>query len=70
MTVPVVDEHRFGVTELERAHVDDTRGQLLAALLYGTGLRLLEGLQLRVKDLDFGHQALIVRQGKGRRTGW
>jgi integron integrase len=39
--------------------------QLLAALLYGTGLRLLEGLQLRVKDLDFGHQALIVRQGKG-----
>jgi integron integrase len=39
--------------------------QLLAALLYGTGIRLLEGLQLRVKDLDFGHQALIVRQGKG-----
>lgn len=39
--------------------------QLLAALLYGAGLRLLEGLQLRVKDLDFGHRALIVRQGKG-----
>lgn len=39
--------------------------QLLAALLYGTGIRLLEGLQLRVKDLDFGHQALVVRQGKG-----
>jgi integron integrase len=41
--------------------------QLLAALLYGTGLRLLEGLRLRVKDVDFGHRALIVREGKGNK---
>lgn len=39
--------------------------QLLAHLLYGTGMRLLEGLQLRVKDVDFEHRAIIVRQGKG-----
>jgi len=39
--------------------------QLLAAVLYGTGIRLLEGLQLRVKDLDSRHQALGARQGKG-----
>lgn len=38
---------------------------LFAQLLYGTGLRLAEGLQLRVKDLDFDHQAVIVRHGKG-----
>lgn len=38
---------------------------LLAKLLYGTGLRISEALQLRVKDLDFEHQALIVRSGKG-----
>lgn len=38
---------------------------LLARLLYGTGLRISEALQLRVKDLDFAHQALIVRSGKG-----
>ena len=38
---------------------------LLARLLYGTGLRLQEALQLRVKDVDFAHQALIVRAGKG-----
>lgn len=38
---------------------------LLAQLLYGTGLRIAEGLQLRVKDLDFAHRALMVREGKG-----
>lgn len=39
--------------------------RLLARLLYGTGMRISEGMQLRVKDLDFEHQAVIVREGKG-----
>jgi integron integrase len=39
--------------------------QLFAQLLYGTGLRLSEALQLRVKDLDFDHRVVIVRHGKG-----
>lgn len=39
--------------------------QILAKLLYGTGMRISEGLSLRVKDLDFDHQAVIVRSGKG-----
>ena len=38
---------------------------LLAHLLYGTGMRLLEGLRLRVKDVDFGRQVIVVRDGKG-----
>ena len=38
---------------------------LLARLLYGTGLRIEEALQLRVKDLDFANQAIVVRSGKG-----
>ena len=38
---------------------------LLARLLYGTGLRLLEGLRLRVKDVEFGRRVIIVREGKG-----
>ena len=38
---------------------------LLARLLYGTGMRINEALQLRIKDVDFAHHALIVRAGKG-----
>jgi integron integrase len=43
----------------------DGEHRLLAQLLYGTGLRITEALQLRVKDLDFEHRTLIVRCGKG-----
>lgn len=38
---------------------------LLAKLLYGTGMRLMEGLRLRIKDTDFDRQVIIVRQSKG-----
>jgi integron integrase len=38
---------------------------LLGRLLYGTGMRLLEGVRLRVKDVDFARQIIIVRDGKG-----
>ena len=38
---------------------------LLAKLLYGTGMRLNEGLRLRVKDVDFDRRVLMVREGKG-----
>src|SRR5690606_41504789 len=44
---------------------------LMASLLYGTGMRLMECVRLRVKDVDFGRGELVVRQGKGgkdRRT--
>jgi len=42
-------------------------GWLMVALLYGSGLRLLECLQLRVKDVDFGRGEIVVRRGKGDR---
>jgi len=38
---------------------------LMAAILYGTGMRLMECLRLRVKDLDFERQEIVVRNGKG-----
>ena len=38
---------------------------LVCRLLYGTGMRLLEGLELRVKDIDFERNEIIVREGKG-----
>jgi len=39
--------------------------QLMAKLIHGSGVRLMECLRLRVKDLEFDRQALIVRDGKG-----
>jgi integron integrase len=39
--------------------------KLVAELLYGSGVRLMEGLELRIKDLDFDRGELIVRSGKG-----
>lgn len=40
---------------------------LVIGLLYGTGMRLLEALRLRVKDIDFGRSEITVRGGKGDR---
>lgn len=46
------------------AGMEGTLG-LIARLLYGTGLRLLEGLRLRVKDVDFERGQILVREAKG-----
>lgn len=46
------------------AGLDGTHG-VLARLLYGTGMRIAEALRLRVKDVEFDRQAIIVRSGKG-----
>jgi integron integrase len=40
---------------------------IMASLLYGSGLRLIECLRLRVKDLDFTNKLIVVREGKGRK---
>ncbi|MBI2769946.1 MAG: integron integrase [Burkholderiales bacterium] len=40
---------------------------LLARLLYGTGMRLMEGLRLRIKDVEFDRHAIIVREAKGNK---
>ena len=60
--VPVVftrEEARAVLTQL----AGTTR--LMVELLYGSGLRLTECLRLRVKDIDFGHNQITVRDGKG-----
>ena len=47
------------------------RAWLVASLLYGTGMRLMEGLRLRIKDIDFARHEIVIREGKGgkdRRT--
>lgn len=79
-----LDEMHFGrakaarrlpvVLSLEevRALLDALSGTpaLLARLLYGTGMRLMEGIRLRVGDLDFDNRRIVVRNGKGARIGW
>ena len=40
---------------------------LIAQLLYGTGLRILEAMRLRVKDIDFSRNTIIVREAKGNK---
>ncbi len=60
--VPVVlskEETALLLGALEGTH------QLICRLLYGAGMRLLEGLRLRVKDLDFARGQIVVRDGKG-----
>ena len=41
--------------------------RLMAELLYGSGLRLMECVRLRIKDIDFGYGHITVRDGKGLR---
>lgn len=52
-----------------RAVLDELDGnyRLMAELLYGSGLRLMECLRLRVKDIDFGYNQITVRDGKALR---
>jgi len=54
-----VDEVALVLGQMKGEH------QLLARLLYGTGMRISEALGLRVKDVDFAQRAIYVRQGKG-----
>jgi integrase len=39
--------------------------QLMVRIIYGGGLRLMECLRLRVKDIDFGNHQILVRDAKG-----
>ena len=60
--LPVVltrDEVMAVLSRLEGSH------SLIARLLYGTGLRIMECLRLRVKDIDFACGEILVRDGKG-----
>lgn len=43
----------------------DGQPWLMAALLYGTGMRLMECVRLRIKDVDFDRNEIVVRDGKG-----
>ena len=46
------------------AHLSGTYA-VIASLLYGSGLRLMEAVRLRIKDVDFDYRQIVVRDGKG-----
>ena len=60
-TVLTREEVQHVLTQLSGVHL------LMAQLLYGSGLRLMECLRPRVKDLDFEQRQVIVRDGKGQK---
>ena len=60
--LPVVLTQREVVSVLDR--MEGTHG-LMARMLYGTGMRLMEVVRLRVKDVDFERSEVMVRDGKG-----
>jgi integron integrase len=47
--------------------IEDAEVALIVQLLYASGLRLLEGLRLRVKDVDLARREILVRDGKGQK---
>nr|WP_246479803.1 integron integrase [Niveibacterium microcysteis] len=49
------------------AAVDDPLMNLIVRLLYGTGMRLMEAVRLRVKDVDFSRREILIREGKGNK---
>lgn len=62
--LPVV----FTVDEVKRIFtLIDEKYKLMASLLYGSGLRLMECIRLRIKDIDFKYKQLTVRSGKGNK---
>ncbi len=63
-TLPVVLSVREVAAVLRQL---DGPPKLMATLLYGAGLRLLECANLRIKDIDFDTQHVLVRSGKGRK---
>ncbi len=65
--LPVVlsrDEVPLVLDAVDRLPTEEPYG-LMVRLMYGAGLRLMECCRLRVKDVDFSRQQIVVRQGKG-----
>ncbi|MCI0549381.1 MAG: integron integrase, partial [Anaerolineae bacterium] len=63
-TLPVILTHQEAMSVINKM---TGVSQLMTKILYGSGLRLMECLRLRVKDIDFGNRQIIVRDGKGEK---
>jgi integron integrase len=64
-TMPTVFSREEAVAIIEL--IENDAMQTMAKLLYGSGLRLMEAVRLRIKDVDFQRKQILVRDGKGRK---
>jgi integron integrase len=62
---PVVFNHQEAMDVIKL--IESPSQSLMSKLMYGSGLRLMECCRLRVKDIDFGMNEIMVRAGKGNR---
>ncbi len=63
-TIPTVFSHREAcdvIAQLEGIYA------LIAKLMYGSGLRIMESVRLRVQDIDFSNECIVVREAKGKK---
>ncbi len=63
--MPAVFSRDEAITVIQ--HLRDDTMQTMAKLLYGSGLRVMECVRLRIKDVDFQRCQIVVRDGKGRK---
>jgi len=72
-SAPRAKQQRRLPVVLSRQEIDrileqlEGRNALIIRLLYGTGLRLMEALRLRIQDIDFDRNMILVRDGKGKK---
>ena len=64
--IPIVFTHQEASTVINA--IEDPMHRLMANLMYGTGIRLMECCNLRVKDIDFGMQEIQIMSGKGDKS--
>ena len=65
VTMPAVFSRKEAVAVIEQ--IDNDTMQTMSRLLYGSGLRLMECIRLRIKDVDFQRKQILVRDGKGNK---
>jgi integron integrase len=63
-TIPTVFSHAEAIAVIREL---DGVYELLAKLMYGSGLRVMESVRLRVQDVDFANNCLIIRESKGNK---